>query len=142
MAQYVDGTGTERALTVADMLHPDFQEAYSDLYKGLNGFRPRGHDTATMLRFFDTYEENFAEHQAEEDIRQAARLKYLEEKHSRTFETYYEAQRFNEDAAWTRHQEQMAREEEEAEAIADHKAELNRRFSPLAAIEAWEHGSL
>src|SRR3990170_4814797 len=36
-----DDNGTTRDLTVADMLRPEFQESYSDLFKSLYGFRPR-----------------------------------------------------------------------------------------------------
>ena len=132
--QYVDGTGTERTLTVADMLLPDFQETYSDLYKGLNGFRPRGHDAETMLRFFDTYEAAFEESEAEEAAALARRsetdgVEYTSWSH------YYSVQEAKDHAEYLK--EEAIRQEEAARA-----AEMARRFSPLPAIEAWEHGAL
>ena len=132
--QYVDGTGTERTLTVADMLTSDFQEAYSDLYKGLNGFRPRGHDAETMLRFFDTYEAAFEESEAEE----AAALKHRSEQDGVEYTSwshYYKVQEEKDHAEYLK--EEAVRQEEAAIA-----AEMTRRFSPLPVIDAWEHGAL
>lgn len=132
--QYVDGSGIERTLTVADMLTPDFQEAYSDLYKGLNGFRPRGHDAETMLRFFDSYEERMAEHVAEEAA-ELARLSNMDGIQYRSWSHYYDEQERRDYDAWERAQA------ERQEAL-DYRAAFNARFSSLPAIEAWEHGAI
>jgi hypothetical protein len=129
---------TANVLTLADMASSDYQEAYSDLYKGLNGFRPRGHDAATMLRFFQTYDERFEESMEEECREAAARLTYLNHKHGQTFENLTLAERFNERAAHDRFMKNL-----EAQMIAEaHKAEFNRRGSAAPIIDAWEHGAL
>jgi len=132
--QYVDGTGTERTLTVADMLTQDFQSAYSDLYKGINGFRPRGHDAETMLRFFDTYEAQFHESEVEEAVALQRRsdrdgIQYTSWSH------YYECKDNQAHEEWTKEQALL-------DAELAHKAEFERRDSPLPVIEAWEHGVL
>ena len=128
--------GNIRTLTVADMATSDFQEAYSDLYKGLYGFRPRGHDVATMLHFFDTYEAEFAFAQEREEAALAYRLGYLEHKHGRKFADNREAERFNEQAAYNRFMDAL-HAEEEAKAEA---AEFVRRGSAMPVIEAYMHG--
>lgn len=126
--------GNIRNLTLADMATPAFQEAYSDLYKGLYGIRPRGHSVETMLHFFDTYEKEFERHQAEEDAALAYRseqdgIKYTSWNH------FYQVKEAKEQEAWEA--EQATRKAE-----ADLKAEFARRGSPLPFIEAWEHGTL
>lgn len=132
--QYVDGTGTERTLTVADMLTSDFQEAYSDLYKGLNGFRPRGHDAETMLHFFDTYEARFEESQ-EEDRQALAHVSERDGVEYTSWSHYYDVKEAKD------HAEYLAEEAKRQEAEA-HRAEFNRRGSPLPTIDAWEHGTI
>lgn len=132
--QYVDGSGIERTLTVADMLTSDFQEAYSDLYKGLNGFRPRGHDAETMLHFFDTYEARFEESQ-EEDRQALARASERDGVEYTSWSHYYDVKEAKDYAEW------QAEEAKRQEAAAFH-AEFTRRDSPLPTIIAWEHGSI
>jgi hypothetical protein len=133
--QYVDGTGTERTLTVADMLTQDFQSAYSDLFKGLHGFRPSLNTSPEdMLRFFDTYEAAFEENEAEE----AAALARVSERDGiqyRNWMHYYDEKEKRDYAEW------QAEEAKRQEAAA-HVAEFNRRGSPLPTIEAWEHGAI
>ena len=132
--QYVDGRGIERTLTVADMATPDFQDAYSDLYKGINGFRPRGHSPEQMLHFFDTYEARYQEHEAEE----AAALARRSEQDGieyRSWSHYYDVKEAQDHALWEVEEKvRLAR-------LAERK-EFSRRGSPMPAIVAWEYGSL
>lgn len=134
--QFIDANGNERTLTEADMLLPDFQESYSDLYKGLHGFRPRGHDAATMLRFFDTYEQAFAE----EEAREAALLKDRSARDGveyRSWSHYYDVQEEKMEAEYRRESE--AREaEEEAKRAAAHERTL--RGGIIDTIDDWDHG--
>lgn len=133
-----NSAATQAALTLSDMATPDYQDAYSDLYKGINGFRPRGHDAATMLRFFETYDARIEEVLEEDRREAAARLAYLNHKHGQVFDTLTIAERFNEKAA---HDRFMAKLEVEMAEEAE-KVEFNRRYSPAPVIDAWEHGSL
>lgn len=135
--QFIDINGTERTLTEADMLLPEFRESYSDLFKGLHGFRPRGlMDPATMLRFFDTYEDEIEAHLERECHEEELYKASLEAQFGRSFETLSEALRHREKVEYDLYlQECAAREAEEAR-----RRELTRRFSPLPLIEAWEHG--
>jgi hypothetical protein len=126
--------GNVRTLTLADMATPAFQESYSDLYKGIHGIRPRGHSVEMMLHFFDTYEQEFERHQAEED----AVLAYRSEKDGIQYTSwshYYDVKEAKDADEWEA--EQAIRKAE-----ADLKAEFARRGSPLPAIEAWEYGTL
>lgn len=131
--QFTDNNGNTRTLTLADMATQDFQESYSDLFKGLHGFRPRGlMDPATMLRFFDTYEDSFAEHEAEE----ARQLQYVSDRDGiqyRNWSHFYDEKERVAQEAYER--EEAVRQAERAE-----KAEMNRRFSPLPIIEDWLYG--
>lgn len=136
--QFIDRNGDKRTLTLADMLTQDFQESYSDLFKGIYGFRPRGHTAESMLHFFDTYEELYARAEAEQEIERGLRLDYLNYKHGREFTDLREAECFNEQVAYNRYMDELNRQEEEQARLA----ELNRRGSPLPVIEAWEYGSL
>ena len=129
--------GNIRTLTVADMATPDFQDAYSDLYKSLYGFRPRGHDVATMLHFFDTYEAELAFAQEREEAELAYRLGYLEDKHGRKFTNLLEAERFNERAAFNRYMDEL----HAAEQVRAEQAEFVRRGSPMPVIEDYMNGS-
>jgi len=138
MGLQFNDNGVTRTLTLADMATMTFQEAYSDLYKGINGFRPRGHSVESMLHFFDTYEEQFAQSEKEEAAARANRLAYLNQKHGQVFDTLTIAERFNEQAAYNRFMAKMEAESE-AEAV---KAEFKRRFSPAPVIDAWEHGAI
>jgi hypothetical protein len=130
--------GTVRDLTLADMATPDFQDSYSDLFKGINGYRPRGHSVETMLNFFDTYEERFAEAEKEWQLEQDLRLDYLNHKHGQVFPDLQTAEHFNVQAALARYEREAQVEAEERAA----KAEFVRRGSPQPAIEAWLHGSM
>lgn len=130
--QFTDNNGNTRTLTLADMATQDFQESYSDLFKGLYGFRPRGHDAETMLHFFDTYEEAFKENEAEE----ARALEFVSERDGieyRSWSHYY-------DEKERRDYEEYAREQAARQAKLAEKAEMNRRFSPLPVIEDWLYG--
>ncbi len=132
--QFIDADGTERTLTVADMMLPDFADSYSDLYKGINGFRPRGHSPETMLHFFDTYEAQLAEH-LEEEKRQLA---YVSERDGVAYTSwmhYYDVKEQRDNEAWLA-------EKALKDAKLAHQAEFIRRGSPLPVIEAWEHGTL
>lgn len=126
--------GNIRTLTLADMATQDFQEAYSDLYKSLHGFRPRGHDAATMLRFFDNYETELAEVQAEED-RALARESEHDGVEYRSWSHYYDVKEARDHAEWER--ENAARQAKLAE-----RAEMYRRFSPLPVVEDWLYGRI
>lgn len=135
--QFIDTNGTERTLTLADMATPDFQDSYSDLYKTINGFRPRGHSLETMLHFFDTYEAQFAEAEKEWELERAQRLAYLNQKFNRTFANLSEAEVHNMEQARLRYDRET---QEEADRLAA-AAEMTRRFSPLPVIEDWMYGS-
>ena len=130
--------GNIRTLTVEDMATSDFQDVYSDLYKGLHGFRPRGHDAETMLYFFNTYDEEFAAEQVRDADERAYRLGYLESKHGQKFDTYAEAERFNERAAFNRYMDEL----QAANEVKAQEAEFVRRGSAMPVIEAWMHGDL
>lgn len=132
--QFQDTNGTERTLTLEDMKTPDFQDSYSDLYKGINGFRPRGHSPEVMLHFFDTYEESLAQHVAEEAA-ELARLSAMDGIQYRNWSHYYDEKERKDYEAW----ERAHAERQEA---LDYRAAFNARFSSLPAIEAWEHGCL
>lgn len=133
--QFIDANGTERTLTEADMLLPDFQETYSDLFKSLHGFRPRGMmDPASMLRFFDTYEAEF-EAQAEQE---KAALAYASERDGFAYTSWSHFYELKEE----RDRKEWEAEEAARRAAAAEKAEFNRRGSPAPVIEAWEHGAL
>lgn len=139
--QFKDINGVERTLTEADMLLPEFRESYSDLFKGLNGFRPRGDyfmSPSVMLRFFDTYEDEIEAHleaeRHEEEIYKAS----LEAQFGQSFETLGQALLHREKVEYDLYlQECAAREAEKA-----HQRELMRRGSPLPVIEAWEYGAI
>jgi hypothetical protein len=134
MGLQFNDNGVTRTLTLADMATQDFQEAYSDLYKGINGFRPRGHDTQTMLHFFDTYEAQFEE--SEEDDRRA--LKARSERDGieyRSWSHYYDEKERRDYEAYER--EQAARQ-----AVLAERAEMYRRFSPLPVVEDWMYGRI
>lgn len=126
-------------LTLADMALPEYRDCYSDMFKSLHGFRPRGEWCNTpefMLQFFNDYDADI-EAELERDRREAAeRLVYLNHKHGTEFTTLHEASRYNEQKAF----ERFAREEEEREAEAAAKAEMTRRFSPMPVIEDWLYG--
>jgi hypothetical protein len=126
-------------LTLADMATPAYQDCYSDMFKSLHGFRPRGEWCNTpefMLQFFKDYDADI-EAELERDRQEAAeRLVYLNHKHSTNFTTLHEASRHNEQMAFAR----WEREAEALQAEKDRKAEMTRRFSPLPIIEAWEYG--
>lgn len=129
-----NSVATQAVLTLSDMETQDYQEAYSDLYKGINGFRPRGHDAATMLQFFNTYEAQFEESQ--EDDRRA--LKARSERDGVEYTSwshYYDVKEAKDYAEWQA-------EEAKRAALAAEAAEFVRRGSPMPAIIAWEHGSL
>lgn len=131
--QFVDANGTERTLTVADMLTPTFQESFSDLYKSLNGFRPRcTFSPEAMLRFFDSYEDEM-EAQAEQEREALARASERDGVEYRSWSHYYDLKEQRDFAAWRR--EEDARQAREAV-----KAEMRRRFSPLPVIEDWMYG--
>lgn len=126
--------GNIRTLTLADMQTPDFQSAYSDLYKGLHGIRPRGDSAETMLHFFDTYEQEFERQKEQED----AALAYRSEQDGIQYTSwthFYEVKEAKAYADWEA--ENAVRQAE-----IDLKAEFARRGSPLPFIEAWEYGSL
>lgn len=134
--QFIDRNGSERTLTEADMLLPEFQETFWDLYKSLHGIRPRGmlQDTRYMLMFFDTYEECMKE-QNEEDARSLAVLSEKDGVQYTSWNHYYEM----EDA---RRERECEVEAEKQRAIEEAKAEYNRRGSPAPIIEAWEFGEI
>lgn len=132
MGLQFNDNGVTRTLALADMATQDFQEAYSDLYKGINGFRPRGHSVEAMLHFFDTYEAQFEE--SEEDDRRA--LKARSERDGieyRNWSHYYDEKERRDYEAYER--QQAARQ-----AVLDERAEMYRRFSPLPVIEDWLYG--
>lgn len=134
MGLQFNDNGIVRTLTVADMATPDFQESYSDLYKGINGFRPRGHSPETMLRFFDTYEVQLAEHEAEEK-RQLAYVSERDGVEYRSWSHYYDVKEAADHAAWKA-------EEAARQAKLARRAEMYRRFSPLPVIEDWLYGRI
>jgi hypothetical protein len=127
------------ALTLADMGTAEYKDCYSDMFKSLHGFRPRGEWCNTpefMLQFFNDYDADI-EAELERDRQEAAeRLVYLNAKHGTAFTTLHEASRYNEQKAFDRFQ----KEEEAREAEAAAKVEMTRRFSPAPYIEAWEYG--
>lgn len=130
-----DDNGTTRDLTVADMLRPEFQESYSDLFKSLYGFRPRGYTSPeAMLAFYDGYEAAF-ESQQEEEREALRRISARDGVEYSSWSHYYSEKERKAEEEWER--ENAVRIEQAA-----HKAEMNRRFSPLPVIEAWEHGSI
>jgi hypothetical protein len=131
--QFVDANGTERTLTVEDMKTPAFQDAYSDLYKELNGFRPRCTTSPEqMLRFFDSYEDEF-EAQAEQEREALARASERDGIQYRDWSHYYDCKEQRDFEEWRREDE--ARKAREAV-----KMEMRRRFSPLPVIEDWMYG--
>lgn len=134
MGLLFNDNGNIRTLTLADMATSDFQESYSDLYKGLNGFRPRGHDAATMLRFFDNYEAEFEAAQAEE-ARALAHVSKRDGVEYRNWSHYYDVKEALEHAEWER--ENAARQAKLAK-----RAEMYRRFSPLPVVEDWLYGRI
>jgi len=130
--QFIDANGNERTLTEADMLTPDFQDSYSDLHKGLHGFRPRYSTPEQMLRFFGDYEEAMEAHLAQE----AAELIRLSERDGiayRNWFHYYDEQE-------RRDYEDYERQRIEREKQQARKAEMMRRGSPLPVIEDWDYG--
>jgi hypothetical protein len=113
----------------------EVQDIISDLAKGLYGTRSACPRTPEAQVFFmNNYEAAFKE----EEEREAALLKRNSERDGieyRNWSHYYSEQDRRAAEAWER--ENAARIEQQA-----HKAEFNRRGSPLPAIEAWEHGAL
>lgn len=138
--QFRDEAGNERTLTLTDMATDDFKDSYSDLFKVIYDFRPRGEHLWTpevMLAFFDSYEERFAEKEKEWEEEREARLDYLKCKHQRNFTSLKEAEDFNVQAALARYEREAEAERQEK----DRKAEMTRRFSPLPVIEDWMYGT-
>lgn len=112
-----------------------WQGTYSDLFKGLHGFRPRGDmmNTAEMIcSFLNSYEENFQFSQ-EEDARELAALG---ENYGQVFANWHEYYDTLERKDAREREEYFAEQaREEAE-----DREFNRRGSPTPHIIAWEHG--
>jgi hypothetical protein len=112
-----------------------WQGTYSDLFKGLHGFRPRGDmlNTADMIcSFLNSYEENFRYSQEQE----AEELAALGDQHGRVFRNWHEYYDMLERKDAREREEYFAEmAEEEAE-----QREFNRRGSPMPFIIDWEHG--
>lgn len=127
--------GIIRNLTVADMLTDEFRETYYDLYKGLNGIKPRWETSPeVMLHFFDTYEEQYA---AERE-REAAELAALSQQDGieyRNWSHFYDEKERRDEEAYQREAEAKASKR-------DYLARVAARFSPLAAIREWEYGAI
>jgi hypothetical protein len=139
--QFIDESNVERTLTVEDMKTDLFRDSFSDLFKSLNGWRPRGEHYWTpeyMLSFFDTYDADMEKQVEQERQELEERRLYLEVKHGRSFASYTDADIFNVEAARQRYARE-AEEEKKAQALKD---KFNARMSPLPVIDAWEHGSL
>lgn len=134
MGLLFNDNGITRTLTLADMATSDFQDSFSDLYKNIHGFRPRGFSLESMLHFFDNYETELAEVEAEEARALKARsdrdgVKY------RSWSHYYDVKEARDHAEWER--ENAARQAKLAE-----RAEMYRRFSPLPVVEDWLYGRI
>jgi len=134
--QFIDAKGNERTLTLEDMKTPVFQDSYSDLFKGLHGFRPRGEylcSPEVMLNFFDSYDQAMADYAAEEAA-ELARYSAEDGIEYRNWSHYYDEKERRDYEAWER--AQVERQE-----ALDYRAAFNARGSALPAIEAWEYGS-
>ena len=111
----------------------DFAGTYSDLFKSLHNFRPRGlMDPQIIADFLNSYEERFAE----EEAREAAELEALGEQYGRVFRDwheYYDMLERKDARERAEYFAEQAREEAEAREFA-------RRGSPMPYIMAWEHG--
>lgn len=123
-------------ITVADVVanFDDYASGYSDLFKGLNGFRPRGSLVTPQLiaDFFNNYDDMFAI----EEAREEAELVALRESHGIDFanwHAYYDWLEAKDEAERRAYYAEL--EAEEAE-----KREFLRRGSPMPFIIDWEHG--
>lgn len=111
----------------------DFASTYSDLFKSLYNFRPRGLMEPQMIAdFLNSYSERFAE----EEAREAAELVALGDQYGRQFNNWHEYYDMLERKDAREREEYFAEKaREEAEA-----AEFARRGSPMPFIIDWEHG--
>lgn len=114
---------------------PMYREVYSDLFKGLHGFRPRGDmfNTPEMIcSFLNIYDEEFEYHAQQE----ARELVALGEEFGQVFHNWHAYYDFLERKDQREYQEWMAEREQQE----DFEREFARRGSPLPYIIAWEHG--
>lgn len=125
-AQTVTAADVEAGLTV--------DWCYSDAYKEIHGFRPRGHSAAQEASFWNTFEEEF-ERVAEEEAQQLASLG---EHYGRIFPSYSAYYNFLDEQSEAEYRAEKAARE----AAAAERAEFNRRGSPMPLVDAWEHGDL
>lgn len=111
----------------------DFASTYSDLFKSLYNFRPRGLMEPQMIAdFLNSYGERFAE----EEAREAAELAALGDKWGQQFRTwsdYYDMLERKDAREREEYFAEKAREEAEA-------AEFARSGSPMPYVIAWEYG--
>lgn len=72
----------------------DLLDGYSDCYKSLHNVRPHGTPTReALIHFWMTYDERFADAQAEEEFLDRRELAFQEKKHGRKFasmDQYYD----------------------------------------------------
>ena len=127
-------TKTVTAAQVAAGLTEDW--CYSDAFKEIYGYRPRGeylNDPEYVAEFWNSFEERFAEVQAQDaaDLAAACEAVGIPVTNWMAYYDFLEAK----DQA-----EREAYEAMEAEAAAE-KAEFYRRGSPAPVLEAWAHGA-
>jgi hypothetical protein len=123
-AQTVTASDVEAGLTAT--------WCYSDAYKEIHGFRPRGHSSEMEASFWNNFDRLWADMVAEE----AAQLAALCDHHGQDFPNFMAYYNFLDEVREAEYREECAaREAAEAE-----RAEFNRRGSPMPFIDSWEHG--
>jgi hypothetical protein len=112
-----------------------WQSTYSDLFKGIYGFRPRGdffNTARSIAQFMNSYDEEFR--LSEERDRQE--LAALCEEHGHEFASWHDYYAWLEIKDQREHKEWLAEREQQE----NFQREFARRGSPLPHIIAWEHG--
>lgn len=107
---------------------------YSDAYKEIYGFRPRGHSDEQEASFWNDFDRLWAEMQEQE----AAQLAALCEHHGQDFPNFMAYYNFLDEVREAEYREECAARE----AALAVRAEFYRRGSPAPVIDAWEHGDL
>lgn len=110
----------------------DVLECFSDLFKGINGFRPRGMSGDYVSWFMNNYDRLFEDSLQEEK----AELAHLSEKHGQNFASMMAYYDFKEAADYLAYEQKKAADN----AAKRERNDLHRRNSPRMAIYLWEHG--
>lgn len=106
-------------------------ESYSDAFKDINGYRPRGeylHTREYLIHFWATFNDRLAEVEAEE----AAHLEFLGFPSWTAYYNHLDRQYWLE----------CVSQELLAEAVADMNTEYSTRGSIVPIIDAWDRGDI